>query len=679
MVSFFNKSNSSSHLAPQSTRNVHFYRILICTIGIALVLFLIIHFTAPTNTARYHSKLLNAMENANSFTDFTDALFRYEVTCDSVTTAYSIQNPDNWDIPNLEPTLSSFSYKNYVKESKDDDPDKTIQFVKNCLVNFSEKGLSPKEKLTYQLLTNYLDTNAKLSQYSFYEGLLGSSSGVQANLPVTLGEYPLRTEEDVKTYLELLTQVPTYFEDVISYERHRTKLDYSQAPFVTANALNSTKTMLMGFQNGDNSFIDTFNERITQLNSLSKKEINSYKHLNQQYVEKYVIPSYEMLLTYLEESVNAYENETSNSSQATSTTTDNSTTDSKTTESMNNIYSTTANPEKDSTSTATTELNLLSYIEEDASYGICQLPKGKEYYSLLTKQATGSNRPITELISMTDQALSNALGTVLNTALTDQEAYFYYCEHPLETYYESPEAILDNLSLMMREDYPLLHNTPSYDIKMVPDSLASSLSPAFYMIPAIDDYKNNTIYINSLHTNEENGNLFPTLAHEGLPGHLYQTVYFNESNPSDIRQMLNYLGYVEGWATYVEIDSLTFLDYPLHDEILCKLYQAETIINLALCARIDMGVNYEGWTLNDTKAFFEKQGFNSYYAQDVYSYVVEAPTNYLSYFIGYLEIMDIKDAYQRQELENYSEKEFHKKLLDVGPADFETVRKYILK
>lgn len=683
MLFLFNKPNLSTPQASQTAKNVPLYRILICGIGIAIVLFLIIHFTAPTNTNRYHSKLLDSMENANTFTDFTDALFRYEVTYDSVTTAYSIQNPNNWNIPSLEPSLTSFSYKKYLTQSTDNYPDKTIQFVKKCLADFSQKDLSEEEQLTYQLLTDYLDTSMELSQYSFYEGLLGSSSGVQANLPVTLGEYPLRTEADIKTYLELLTQIPTYFEDIISYEEHRSKLGYNQAPFVTANALTSTKTMVTGFHNGDNSFVDTFNERITQIDTLSKKEINNYKHINQQYVDKYVIPSYELLLTHLEETLNAFEEKPSSSNQTTSATNNNSSTTpkttSQTTELTNNTYPTTTNQASNSTLTSATEINILSYMEENTSYGICQLPKGKEYYTLLTKQSTGSNRPISDLISMTDQALSNALGTVLNTALTDQKAYLYYCEHPLETYYESPEAILDNLALMAREDYPVLQNNPSYEIKMVSDSLASSLSPAFYMIPAIDDYQNNTIYINPLHTNEENGNLFPTLAHEGFPGHLYQTVYFNESNPSDIRQMLNYLGYVEGWATYVEIDSLTFLDYPSNDEALCKLYQAETIINLALCARIDLGVNYEGWTLRDTRAFFEEQGFNSYYAQDVYSYVVEAPTNYLSYFIGYLEIMDIKDAFRRQELENYSEKEFHKKLLDVGPADFETVRKYVLK
>lgn len=683
-------NETSNETSTKTAIRVPLIRILVCILGITILFILITHFAVPTNSTNYHSRLLEDMEHADTFEEFTDALFRYEVTSDSITTAYSIKNLNNWDIPVLEPRLTSFSYKDYLKESKDNSPDETLLFVENRLSRYESANLSEDEKLTYSLLKEYIQTNSALSEYSFYERLLGSSTGIQANLPVTLGEYPLRTETDVNTYLKLLTQIPAYFEDVIAYEKHRSELGYNTAPFVIASALNSTKTMVTGFQNGDNSFLDTFDERITQIESLSKKDINNYKKKNQQYVEKYVIPSYEMVVDYLTGCLSTTENTPQiidNSKNKTKTSESNTTTDyrNKTDTSQSNTATDYRNETETSQSGTATVVdtadtsNILSYMDENTPYGICTLTEGKDYYSLLTKQSTGSSRPVTELISMTEHSLENALSTVLNTALTNQEAYFYYCEHPLESYYESPEAILENLSLMIREDYPLLSDSPTYEIKTISDTLASSLSPAFYMIPAIDDYKNNTIYINPLYTNEENGNLFPTLAHEGFPGHLYQTVYFNESNPSDIRQILNYLGYVEGWATYVEMDSLTFLEYPLEEDSLCKLYHADTIINLALCARIDMGVNYEGWTLADTRAFFEEQGFNSYYAQDVYAYVVEAPTNYLSYFIGYLEIMDIKDAYQRQELENYSEKDFHKKLLDIGPADFDTIREYLLK
>lgn len=606
------------------------FTLILLPLFIAALLFSIlygIHIISPTDNESYHTRLLEQMEQASSFSEFTDTLFCYETTSDSITTAYTLKNPSAYNIPALEPDLTSFSYRDYQKENQSSR--NVLAFLSDNLKRFSNFELTESEQITYSLLTNNLNLSKAISQYPFYEELLGSSSGVQTNLPVTLGEYPLRNEEDVKTYLNLLKQVPAYFEDVISYEEQRNKKGYCTPDFLLSSSKEKMETMLEGFYNGDNSFISTFNERIAKVAGISNRKQQHYIKQNEDYVKKYVVSAYENLYQYLEKSLeNAPEN------------------------------------------------NLIP--DSSTAYGLSTLPDGAKYYSLLVKSATGSSRPVTELISMTEQSLSEALGNVLNIAITDQKAYFYYCENSLETYYQSPEVILEALSLMIREDYPLLNNTPAYQVKNVSESLASSLSPAFYMIPAIDDYQNNTIYINALYTNEENGNLFTTLAHEGFPGHLYQTVYFNDTHPDSIRQSLDYPGYVEGWATYVEMDAFTFLDYPLEGDSLCRLYQADTIINLALCSRIDMGVNYEGWTLADTCKFFEDNGFNSTYAADVYSYVVEAPANYLSYFIGYLEILNLKEAYKNQEMENFSEKDFHKKLLDIGPADFETIRKEML-
>lgn len=630
---------------------------LLFFISFFLIIFLIVNTkkNTSTDTQQYHAKLLEEIDSIHSFNAFTDALFCYEVTSDSITSAYKLRNPSDYNIPALSPVLSSFSHEDYAKSKQKKTDQKTLSFISSSMKQFDFSKLTTTEQINYTLIKNHLALNQQLADYAYYEELLGSSSGVQANLPVTLGEYPLHTESDVKTYLSLLKQVPDYFNNIIAYEKQRRKNGYQTPDFL----LNATKTemhtLIESLDKPDNCFCDTFNERIASIEGLSEKEKKQYENQNLLYVEKYVLPAYKTLYTYVNSALGTSSDIPDNSSTQK---------ESSTKESI------------DAAENTSTSKNYLP--ESDTAYGLCTLPDGADYYSLLVKNATGSDRSLPELITMTETSLKQALGNVLNVALTHQDAYLYYCEHPMETYYQTPEAILEALSLMIREDYPILNQTPSYKIKTVPDSLAPSLSPAFYMIPAMDDYANNTIYINPLYTNEENGNLFTTLAHEGFPGHLYQTVYFNDTKPAAIRQILDYPGYVEGWATYVEMDAFTFLDYPLEGDSLCTLYQADTIINLALCSRIDMGVNYEGWTLADTCKFFEDNGFNSYYAANVYSYVVEAPANYLSYFIGYLEIEDLKQCYRQQEMENFTEKEFHKKLLEIGPSDFTTLRKYML-
>lgn len=612
---------------------------LLTALTILCAIFLtVLYELRPIDRNSYRNKLYREMLHTVSVSDFSDQLFRYEITQDSITTAYHLRQPERYRIPSLPATLSSFDAKEY-EQAAASKGNNSIQNLLKQLQQLPHDSLSDSESLCYDLMEQYLSLSGSLQQYPYYESLLGASTGVQVNLPVTLCEYPLTDASSVDTYLQILQQIPDYFNNVIRYETKRTSLGYPVPSFLSLATKQQLQTFLTGLKETDNCFTETFSTRIQDVESLSASQKKKYILQNQDIIRTSILPAYETLYAYCDRQTASID-----SKQA------------------------------DTDTPATPD----SLIDPDTDYGLCSLPSGKDYYSYLVRQATGSSRSITDLITMTDHALQNTLGNVLNIALTDQTAYLYYCEHPLETYYNSPEAILEALSLMIRKDYPVLKTQPHYVIKQVPKSLAASLSPAFYMIPAMDDYSNNTIYINSLYTNDENGNLFTTLAHEGFPGHLYQTVYFNSTRPSPIRQILDYPGYVEGWASYVEMNIFPYLDYPLEGNSLCKLYQSDTIINLALCSRIDLGVNYEGWTLNDTRHFFEENGFRDYYAENVYSYVVESPSNYLSYFIGYLEIEDLKSAYRNLKMENYSDQDFHKHFLDIGPADFDTIRKSLL-
>lgn len=581
------------------------------------------HFTYPVINESYQTSLLSKMEHAKNFEEFCNSLFCYEITSDTVTTAYTVENPAAYDIPSLIPDLTSFSYKSYQNSFQSSDY--TNNLITRTLNSFDSSSLSDKEQLTYNLLKNTLSLNSKLNNYPYYSELLGSSTGIQASLPITLGEYPLHSKNDIQTYFQLIKQVPDYFNDVIEYENERESLHLLSKECIYPGTFQSLSTILEGLKGEDNAFIDTFNERIQQIPELTKKQQNAYMNKNKHYVETYIIPAYESLYDYLAAK----------------------------------------SPSK-------------MTPDENTSYGLSNLPQGKDYYTLLVKQSTGSSKTPEELITLTENTLKDAIGNVVNTAMENPDLYTYYCNNEAKSYYENPQSILEALSLLMRTDYPALSTTPDYEIKNVSDSLATSSSPAFYMIPPIDNTKGETIYINPLFTNTENGNLFTTLAHEGFPGHLYQTVYFNNTNPNPIRQILNYPGFVEGWATYVELNSYQYMEYPSSMESLCKLYQGDTIISLAISSRIDLGVNYENWTLSDVKKFFEDNGFNSYYANNLYTYVVESPANYLSYFIGCLEIQELKNEYQLMHKDTFSEKEFHKKLLETGPCDFDTLKKYIL-
>ena len=91
-----------------------------------------------------------------------------------------------------------------------------------------------------------------------------------------------------------------------------------------------------------------------------------------------------------------------------------------------------------------------------------------------------------------------------------------------------------------------------------------------YFIPQLDNLDVNSIYINSSGTSASE--LYPTLAHEGYPGHMYQTQYFAATNPDWIRYILAPGGYVEGWASYVEVLSYNYAQ--TGNDPLNKMYAA---------------------------------------------------------------------------------------------------------
>ena len=58
-----------------------------------------------------------------------------------------------------------------------------------------------------------------------------------------------------------------------------------------------------------------------------------------------------------------------------------------------------------------------------------------------------------------------------------------------------PKEILNSLSLDIQKTFPKLPQT-SVEVKYVPKAMEAHLSPAFYMIPALDDTEENVIYVN---------------------------------------------------------------------------------------------------------------------------------------------------------------------------------------
>ena len=187
-----------------------------------------------------------------------------------------------------------------------------------------------------------------------------------------------------------------------------------------------------------------------------------------------------------------------------------------------------------------------------------------------------------------------------------------------------------------------------------------------YLVPPIDNYKNNNIYINGSDS-KTLSMIYTTVAHEGYPGHLYQCVYFRDRNPAPIRNLLNFVGYDEGWATYVEFYSYHIAGI---DDNLADFLEWNNMVVLCMYARADIGIHYEGWTKKMVVKYITQFIDDEKTAVLIYNTLLEEPAIYLPYAVGYLEIMELRNIAEQKLGNQFVAKDFHRFLLDIGPAQF---------
>ena len=493
------------------------------------------------------------------------------------------------------------------------DPDvvkASAENMRQSLQTFSYDGLNLQNRITFDILEYQIRTAERNADYILYEEPLELVSGVQTQFPVVMSEYRFYDRQDVETYLELLEKTGDYFDSLIKFEREKADAGLFMADYALDTVLEQCRAFL---DMGDGNYLySTFADRIEDVEELTKEEKSDYIQDNALAVSDCVFPAYENLISSLEELRGSGENEK----------------------------------------------------------GLVNLPDGADYYELVVRRATGSERSVEEMEDLTRRQITDDLEAMEQVlGITTEEAQ----EAAASMTQDSAGLILSKLQDGIKETFPEAPDT-ALEVKYVPEEMEDHLSPAFYMIPAIDNTEENVIYINRAHMNDDL-TLFTTLAHEGYPGHLYQTVYYESTDPDPIRSVMDFGGYVEGWATYAEMGSYYLT--PLSKEQAVLLQKNSSII-LGLYALADMGIHYEGWSRMDTVAFFSNYGItDTETIEQIYELIIGSPGNYLKYYIGYVEFLELKKDWAEEKGTEFSQKEFHEAVLEVGPAPFDIVEKYM--
>ena len=548
------------------------------------------------------------------FQTFTEKLFRSEVCGNTLTLHYTLARPEKKGIRKPKATLGTAL----------SDPAKTTSLCQEYekeLKSFAYSRLSEENRLTCDMLLLYFHTRASLGKNSALDEPLGPGLGVQAQLPILLAEYTFRTKEDISDYLKLLSTVRPYFQSIIKLEKQKSQ----SGLFMSDTTLDRILKQCHSFvANPDSNYMDDiFAQKLKAFSnpafsSEDQKKLCTYHH---KLILTEVIPAYQELADSLE------------SLRGTG----------------------------------------------KSSRGLAFFEGGREYYLYLLQSQTGTYVPVGQIEKrLSAQLLSDyrEISSLLkqNSSLIDM---LNQCSGELTL---TPTQMLEKLPKLMKKDFPEL-NDATYELRTVHPSMKKFLSPAFYLTPPVDTRTPNVIYINDS-GRTSSLELFGTLAHEGFPGHLYQTVSFAENNPSDIRYLVTSSGYVEGWATYVESYGYEYAASLMNDPDSAKnavrFAWLNRSMNLCIYSLIDIGIHYRGWDASRTAVFLKAFGINNAStAAEIYQYIVETPGNYLKYYWGYLNFLDLKTVCQKRLGDDFDLKEFHRRILEIGPVQFPVLEKYM--
>ncbi len=567
------------------------------------------------------------------FADYMDELLVMLFEGDQFSVNFFFNNAASFGIPHYDAELSVVTFDDFEEGVAE------VEAELAKLHAFKDVVLSEEQRESYEIVERYFDYLLSITEPMSYmtNGFLGSYLGAQANLPLELSEYKFRNEQDVKDFISYLESAPTAFKSYFEFTKKQAEFGFAMPDFVIDNVVSQCKEFVE--IEGEHYLVNIFNKKIDETNFLTAEKIADYKKQAETSVKGSLTDAYR----YIQDNLPSLKGKAVNVG------------------------------------------------------GLANYTDGKEYYIIELQDVVGySDLDGDEVVKYVSEKLrecSEATDAVLskwNSWKQNSKEYkdFYGAAVDGVPNFSNlgPVDLLTLFKDKAASFVPDLAEMPDISVKYVDESLKENFSPACYFVSPLDETNKESIYLNPKYTSDYNY-VFTTLAHEGYPGHLYQNVYAKSLDISNVRKILRCSGYMEGWATYMEMNSYSFVTNYESDGLQLALnYLAlNDVYNGLISARADLGVHYEGWTIKQFSDWMAKDindGYKEgglYYqeAVDFYNQVVEIPTNAMQYYYSYCKLDDMHDLAQEKMGIFFDEVAFNKIILDCGAAPLEMVEEAV--
>ncbi|RXT07074.1 DUF885 family protein [Ammoniphilus sp. CFH 90114] len=262
-----------------------------------------------------------------------------------------------------------------------------------------------------------------------------------------------------------------------------------------------------------------------------------------------------------------------------------------------------------------------------------------------------------------------------------------FLEHIREAgilYAQSPVEVEERYQYHMRRIEPLMKDyflklpVSEYSVKRLDPALEAGMTYGYFEAPSL---------LRSVGTYHYNGSGLETrpqltaatlIYHELIPGHHLQVALQHENQQLHPirRETLELIGYLEGWAEYgaglPREMGLYDNPYDWYGRLVHERFISQRLV-------IDTGMNALGWSLQQARDYMKKTTIESdvQIASETLRYSTDLPAQALSYRLGYLKFMELRNRAQQGLGARFDIKQFHDAVLSTGPLPLSILEDHV--
>lgn len=299
---------------------------------------------------------------------------------------------------------------------------------------------------------------------------------------------------------------------------------------------------------------------------------------------------------------------------------------------------------------------------------LCKIDEGYAEYTYLINSS--SNRDITDIYNDLVELYFDWIYNFIGIYQDDENVLNKYGEYiqANKVLNLSSEDMLEYLRNNSSERYEYLEDA-NYVVSSL-DTLGNT-TLGYYVSPPIDNLNQNVIRVNAKIDSDyyDQMSVFEVMAHEGFPGHLYQNIYFQQTNPHKVRATQSFVGYTEGYADLAAYDALEMLDIPNEYKGIARI-DSITFNSHILYSIIDLGVNYFGWNVKTLAKKLDNLMLDASMAQDLYDTVVAMPGVFVRYGVGFVNHINLRKKAMDELGDKFDFVAYDRAIIENGPLPF---------